>query len=82
MTTFLPVPSFLLAGAPSSLSSRISAALFDDTFQGIHHLQFFDWAILVPYFTVLAILSVYGLHRYETIRGYLKHRKQLSAAPP
>src|SRR5581483_10976716 len=75
------IPAFFLAGAPS-LASRISDALFDDTFKGIHHLEFFDWAIMVPYFAVLAILSVYGLHRYETIRGYLKHRKQFQNAEP
>ena len=83
MTTLVPIPAFLLATGVPSLSSRISDVLFDDTFKGIHHLQFFDWAIMVPYFAVLAVLSVYGLHRYETIRGYMKHRKRMSqAAPP
>ncbi len=77
--TILPIPAFLLAG---SFGSQISDALFDNTFQGIHHLEFFDWAIMVPYFAVLAILSVYGLHRYETIRGYMKHRKRLREAEP
>jgi len=81
MNTFLPIPAFLLAGA-SSFSSRITDALFDDTFKGIHHLEFFDWAVMVPYFAVLAVLSVYGLHRYETIRGYMKHRKRMSQAEP
>ena len=81
MTTSLPIPAFLLAGAPS-LSSQLVGALFDDTFKGIHHLEFFDWAILVPYFAVLAVLSVYGLHRYETIRGYMKHRKRLCRTEP
>ncbi|HYV63670.1 MAG TPA: glycosyltransferase [Bryobacteraceae bacterium] len=81
MNTFLPIPAFLLAGAPS-FSSRITDALFDDTFKGIHHLEFFDWAVMVPYFAVLAVLSVYGLHRYETIRGYMKHRKRMSQAEP
>ena len=37
---------------------------------------------MVPYFAVLAVLSVYGLHRYETIRGYMKHRKRLRTAEP
>jgi len=81
MTTLVQIPAFLLAGAPS-LSSRLVDGLFDDTFQGIHHLEFFDWAVMVPYFAVLAILSVYGLHRYETIRGYMKHRKRMHAAEP
>ena len=28
-------------------------SLFDNPFNGIHHLVFFDWAILIPYFSVL-----------------------------
>jgi cellulose synthase/poly-beta-1,6-N-acetylglucosamine synthase-like glycosyltransferase len=56
--------------------------LFDNTFAGIHRLDWFDWAMLVPYFAVLVILSVYGLHRYEIIRSYWKHKKNLPADPP
>ena len=82
MTMFVQIPAFLLATGVPSFSSRISDVLFDDTFKGIHHLQFFDWAVMVPYFAVLAVLSVYGLHRYETIRGYMKHRKRYARASP
>src|ERR1051326_8193147 len=81
MTNFVSLPAFFLVGVPS-LGSRLAAALGDDTFVGIHHLEFFDWAIMVPYFAVLAVLSLYGLHRYETIRGYMKHRKRMAAAEP
>src|SRR5882672_1078449 len=81
MTNFVPIPAFLLAAAPS-FTSRIAEALSDNTFQGIHHLAFFDWAVMVPYFAVLAVLSVYGMHRYETIRGYMKHRKRMNHAEP
>ena len=55
---------------------------FDPTFAGIHKLGWFDWALLIPYFSVLIVLSFYGLHRYEMIRGYLKHRKKLADGPP
>ena len=48
----------------------------------MHHLEFFDWALLVPYFLLLVILSVYGCHRYEMIRRYMKHKKNMLAAPP
>jgi cellulose synthase/poly-beta-1,6-N-acetylglucosamine synthase-like glycosyltransferase len=54
---------------------------FDPTFAGIHQLAWFDWALMIPYFTVLIILSAYGLHRYEMIRGYLKHKKRLIDPP-
>ncbi|HYO83230.1 MAG TPA: glycosyltransferase, partial [Bryobacteraceae bacterium] len=64
----------------SSLDQAMDA-FFDPTFAGIHELSWFDWALMVPYFLVLIVLSVYGLHRYEMIRGYLKHRKKLTEGP-
>ncbi len=51
--------------------------LFDDTFSGIYRLSPFDWALLIPYFGTLFILSIYGIHRYETIRRYRKYKKNL-----
>ena len=60
------------------MADRLLDAMFDDTFKGVHHLEFFDWAMMVPYFTVLVILSFYGLHRYEMIRAYFKNRKKLA----
>jgi cellulose synthase/poly-beta-1,6-N-acetylglucosamine synthase-like glycosyltransferase len=67
--------------APSPLR-QLQRSLFDQTFAGIHQLEWFDWSILIPYFGLLAILSVYGLHRYEIIRTYYKHRKKLASEPP
>src|SRR5215469_16275476 len=62
------IPAFFLASGASALSNRIADALFDNTFNGLYRLQPFDWALLVPYFGVLIVLSVYGLHRYALIR--------------
>ncbi len=70
-------PAFLLA---TSLRSQFIDALTDTTFSGIYHLQLFDWAVLIPYFVVLVILSVYGCHRYDMIRGYYKNRKKIPEA--
>lgn len=81
MIKTLVVPALFAPGGPS-FASRVLDAMFDTTFQGIHRLEFFDWAILIPYFTLMAILAVYGLHRYETIRGYFKHRRKLIEEPP
>jgi cellulose synthase/poly-beta-1,6-N-acetylglucosamine synthase-like glycosyltransferase len=67
-------PALLLA---VSTTSQILNALTDNTFADLYRLQPFDWAILIPYFAVLALLSVYGCHRYEMIRTYYKHRKQI-----
>ncbi|HWB85302.1 MAG TPA: glycosyltransferase [Bryobacteraceae bacterium] len=75
-----PLPVALLV-APS-VTSRLAHSLFDDTFSGIHQLGWFDWAMLIPYFTILVILSVYGIHRYDLIRTYFKHRKKAAGGPP
>ena len=67
--------------AVSTITS-LRRAMFDDTFAGIHQLAWFDWALLIPYFGILAILSVYGLHRFETIHAYFKHRRKARTEPP
>jgi cellulose synthase/poly-beta-1,6-N-acetylglucosamine synthase-like glycosyltransferase len=69
---------FLLVGPGGGWSGL----LFDNTFAGIHRLDWFDWAMLVPYFAVLVVLSIYGVHRYEIIRSYWKHKKDLPSQPP
>ncbi len=61
---------------------RLSRTFLDDTFAGIHQLQWFDYSILVPYFAALAILGLYGLHRYLTIYRYWRYRKNLPVKPP
>src|SRR3954465_1979773 len=79
--TLLAGPCLFLF-AYDSLNSRLSQSLVDDTFSGIYRLSAFDWALLIPYFSILTILSVYGVHRYETIRRYRKHRKSLLHSAP
>jgi cellulose synthase/poly-beta-1,6-N-acetylglucosamine synthase-like glycosyltransferase len=73
------IPVALLA---NTAFSKLTQGLFDSTFTGIHKLSWFDWALLVPYFSILAILSVYGLHRYDVIRTYFKHRNKAVDHPP
>ena len=53
----------------------------NNPFSGIHQLGWFDWTLLIPYFTVLVILSVYGIHRYHIIHTYFKHRKNATLEP-
>lgn len=72
---------FLLFAQPS-VQTRIENGLFDDTFSGIYRLSPFDWLLLVPYFGILIVLSVYGVHRYETIRRYRRYRQSLLSSPP
>src|SRR6266481_10060607 len=74
-----PTPVALLA---YSMVNRLTQGLFDSTFVGVHRLSWFDWMLLIPYFSILAILSVYGLHRYDIIRTYFKHRTKAVDHPP
>jgi cellulose synthase/poly-beta-1,6-N-acetylglucosamine synthase-like glycosyltransferase len=78
MTASAPYPYALLL---ESALDRAIDSFFDPTFAGIHQLSWFDWALMIPYFGLLFILSVFGLHRYEMIRGFLKHRKKLPNGP-
>lgn len=80
MTSLSLLAVFLFA--QPSLTSRLRDGIFDDTFSGLYHLTPFDWSLLIPYFGTLFILSIYGVHRYETIRRYRKHRRSLPQSAP
>jgi cellulose synthase/poly-beta-1,6-N-acetylglucosamine synthase-like glycosyltransferase len=78
----MPVSTPLALLLAHSAADRLVQRVFAETpFSYIHRLTWFDWAMLVPYFTVLAVLSVYGLHRYDVIRTYFKHRKKATTEP-
>ena len=47
-----------------------------DPFRGIYEPNSFDLSILIPYFTILIILSIYGVHRYYLTYLYLKNRRK------
>ena len=68
--------------AQPSFGSRFSNGFYNDAFAGLYHLSPFDWALLLPYFGILFILSIYGVHRYETVRRYIKYGRNLPAAAP
>jgi cellulose synthase/poly-beta-1,6-N-acetylglucosamine synthase-like glycosyltransferase len=76
------VPDFFWLFAQPGIGTQLVNGLFDDTFAGIYQLSFFDWALLGPYFGLLGVLSIYGVHRYETIRRYRKYKKNLPAVSP
>ncbi len=47
-----------------------------DPFRGIYQPNAFDLSIEIPYFLILTILSVYGVHRYCLTYYYLKNRSK------
>ena len=56
----------------------------DHTFQGLYRANLFDTCLLVPYFIVMVILAFYGIHRYQLVYLYYKHKRNAahSAEPP
>src|SRR5450432_1650971 len=56
--------------------------LTDKTFTGIYHANFFDLAMMIPYFIVLFVLAIYGLHRYWLVYDYYKYAKNVPGPPP
>jgi len=77
----LPASIPLALFAATSFTDKLLRGLNDKTFAAIHQLDWFDWSLLIPYFGTLAILSVYGLHRYDIIRTYFKYRKNATKEP-
>ena len=54
----------------------------DQTFQGLYKWNGFDMMLLLPYFAVMIVLSIYGIHRYQLVYLYFKHRKNYNPEPP
>jgi cellulose synthase/poly-beta-1,6-N-acetylglucosamine synthase-like glycosyltransferase len=51
-------------------------------FRGLYATNGFDVAIMIPYFLVMTILAVYGIHRYALVYNYYKNRKRIAGPPP
>ncbi len=47
-----------------------------------YHWNWFDLALLIPYFAVMLVLAIYGVHRYTLCYLYFKHRKNYDPNPP
>src|SRR5882672_8159496 len=75
----LAVIALLLAQSPIT---NYWHKLTDKPFSGIYHVNSFDLAMMIPYFIVLTILAVYGLHRYWLVYDYYKYRKNVPGPPP
>jgi cellulose synthase/poly-beta-1,6-N-acetylglucosamine synthase-like glycosyltransferase len=54
----------------------------DNTFKNLYHWNGFDAALLIPYFAVMIVLAIYGVHRYTLVYLYYKHRKAYRPDPP
>ena len=61
-----PRVSTMLAFAPQNGLRHYLKAMqnADQTFKGLYHWNPFDLALLIPYFFVMVVLAIYGIHRY------------------
>src|SRR5690606_10514978 len=80
LLTFLTIPPLGFFASRSAVD-QVMSQLFDDTFAGIHQPALFDYSLMVPYFVLLAILSVFGLHRFEILWRYYRNKKKLNLPP-
>lgn len=67
---------------PRGLRHYLRSHFLDTTFKGLYHVTPFDLALLIPYFMVLILLAFYGMHRYQLVYLYFKHRKNKTMDPP
>jgi len=78
-------PSYILASLLFFSANPVTTyfrRLVDPTFRGLYQANAFDLAIMLPYFFVMAVLAMYGLHRYALVYGYFKNRKNVPGPPP
>jgi cellulose synthase/poly-beta-1,6-N-acetylglucosamine synthase-like glycosyltransferase len=73
----------LLAFAPqNSLRHYLTMQYADQTFKGLYHWNLFDALMLIPYFAVMIVLALYGIHRYTMCYQYFKYRRNYDPNPP
>jgi cellulose synthase/poly-beta-1,6-N-acetylglucosamine synthase-like glycosyltransferase len=65
----------------NSLKHYLKMQYADQTFRGLYHWNLFDLALLLPYFAVMIVLAIYGIHRYQLCYLYFKHRKNYNPNP-
>src|SRR5215469_5282428 len=68
--------------ADKGLKHYLKTQYADQTFRGLYHWNPFDAALLIPYFLVMLVLAVYGIHRYTMCYHYVKYRKRHNPEPP
>src|ERR1700744_6631032 len=53
----------------------------NNPFRYLYQWNAFDTTLLIPYFVVLILLAFYGMHRYQLVYLYYKHRKNKVTEP-
>ena len=68
--------------AHQSAIGRYLHKLSDSRFSSVYHVKGFDLALIIPYFAVLVVLAMYGLHRYWLVYDYFTYSKNVPPPPP
>jgi cellulose synthase/poly-beta-1,6-N-acetylglucosamine synthase-like glycosyltransferase len=68
--------------AHQSAIGRYLHKLSDSRFSSVYHVNAFDLAMIIPYFAVLVVLAMYGLHRYWLVYDYFTYSKNVPPPPP
>src|SRR5262252_7200785 len=78
----LPVHNLALLAVQGDPLSHYWQKLVDPTFRDLYQANAFDLAIMLPYFFVMTILAMYGIHRYQLVYNFFKNRKNIPSPPP
>jgi len=73
---------FFAAAQQNTLKHYLKMQYADQTFRGLYHWNWFDLTLLVPYFLVMIVLAIYGVHRYTLCYVYFRYRKNYNPNPP
>ena len=74
--------AFFLAGSQQNGFRHQVKMLLSDPFSTVrHYWNWFDAALLIPYFLVMIVLAIYGVHRYTLCYLYFKYRKNYNPNP-
>ncbi len=82
MSLYTIAGSLAPAANPVSDYWRRNLDPLSNPFKGLYQLNSFDMAIMTPYFVVMIILAMYGIHRYALVYHFYKNRKRVAPPPP
>lgn len=78
----LEVLALNFVGAQQAFEHYFQTHYANHTFQHLYRWNLFDASLLIPYFIVLVLLAMYGLHRYQLVYRYYKYRRNAVHEPP
>jgi cellulose synthase/poly-beta-1,6-N-acetylglucosamine synthase-like glycosyltransferase len=74
----MPTPLLLQAPAPEQLFREYferAVAKTAENISPLYRLDALDWAVLVPYFALLFVLSLYGAYRIKQVFDFWRYRR-------